>query len=293
MKKVFLLFLLFILCSCSNDNVEYLKVSNISHLDEKLEYIETSFKYEDSQNATLLFDNKECFFSQDVIECYTRENLTDYISGDTFELRINENNEVDFGIVHEAYILELENSDNGFYSKILDRYFTFFEDTYIILNKDFAYKSLKEVNIEKIYVSVKENDYANGEYIIDTLYCYNPRVNNTICIKKVIYNKGYSSENMLFKDNRIINSANGLSKSEYDEEFFKNNTLIVLFYRDNSGSISRKIKRVFTCENELYVIVDTQVPSIGDCAMAFSEIIIEVEKIDTDLTLKNFGGKNI
>ena len=68
---------------------------------------------------------------------------------------------------------------------------------------------------------------------------------------------------------------------EYDYEFFVENSLILLFVTEGSGSVSHRIESVKkTGDERLKVSLVREVPEVGTCDMAYHHIIAEVKKED-------------
>lgn len=68
---------------------------------------------------------------------------------------------------------------------------------------------------------------------------------------------------------------------EYDDEFFVENSLILLFVTEGSGSVSHRIESVKkTGDERLKVSLVREVPEVGTCDMAYHHIITEVKKED-------------
>ena len=68
---------------------------------------------------------------------------------------------------------------------------------------------------------------------------------------------------------------------EYDYEFFVENSLILIFVTEVSGSVSHRIESVKkTGDERLNVSLVREVPEVGTCDMAYHHIIAEVKKED-------------
>lgn len=68
---------------------------------------------------------------------------------------------------------------------------------------------------------------------------------------------------------------------EYDNEYFIENSVILLFVTEGSGSVSHKIASVKKTGNErLEISLLREVPEVGTCDMAYHHIMIEVKKED-------------
>lgn len=64
----------------------------------------------------------------------------------------------------------------------------------------------------------------------------------------------------------------------YDEAFFKEKTLLLIYIAEPSSSNTHRIHRCYVEDGVCTVIVETLVPESGDCAMAGWLVCLEVEK---------------
>ena len=65
---------------------------------------------------------------------------------------------------------------------------------------------------------------------------------------------------------------------EYDEEYFKEKTLVIVLLTENSGSIRHKVTKASVNEGTMEIKIKRVVPEIGTCDMAGWHIIIETDK---------------
>ncbi len=65
--------------------------------------------------------------------------------------------------------------------------------------------------------------------------------------------------------------------SKYDEAFFEDNVLLLIYVGEGSGSIRHKINEIQVEDGKLSVFIDRIVPEVGTCDMAGWLITVELE----------------
>ena len=65
---------------------------------------------------------------------------------------------------------------------------------------------------------------------------------------------------------------------EYDEEYFKEKTLVIVLLTESSGSIRHKVTKASVKDGTMEIKIERNVPEIGTCDMAGWHIIIETDK---------------
>ena len=72
-------------------------------------------------------------------------------------------------------------------------------------------------------------------------------------------------------------------KDLYDEEFFENNALILTdTITRGSGSIGLTVNNVYISNNKIYVVIKTNVPTIGTDDMQDKSFTIKIAKADIE-----------
>lgn len=275
MKKYLVLGSILFLCACQQEmHIVELKQYDEVCLTAKMSY--------ENKKAELLFDNKPLFFDKNLVKNYVGDNVETFVSGDEFSL-FYDGETLDHVLIKPTYIVEVKKEADSFYIPLFNESAKEVLTSYVILDEEYNYKSIESIDDKTtLYASIKESDYVKQEFIIDSLYSYNPRVDNSVRINNIAYFKNYSGMSFSWA-NLILNTSEVLKNEneKYDEEFFKYNSLITLYFEEPSGSISHTIKHVYLKKDTLYVIDDYYRPEIGDCAMAYWTIFVEIEKLDT------------
>ena len=65
---------------------------------------------------------------------------------------------------------------------------------------------------------------------------------------------------------------------EYDEEYFKEKTLVIVLLTESSGSIRHKVTKASVKDGVMEINITKKTPEIGTCDMAGWHIIIETDK---------------
>lgn len=138
-------------------------------------------------------------------------------------------------------------------------------------------KVIYDINIENdtfLDVAMKFNNELEVQYIRD---CINELDDGG---RIILFN---NLEELTKYANNIDNDFNDSSKFEvaitkYDDEFFKNNSLIIIELTEFSGSNSHKINSIGLNDGTFEIHMDYIRPSIGTTDIASWQIIIEVEK---------------
>lgn len=264
MKKLLLGLGIIFLCSCSEQ--EYF---------EAIKMPENYNSY--SQEAHLIYGNDKAKFDISFTSSFDAKGteIKNYVPGDVFDLFYLDNvNQIDHIFIHKAYILEIERVNDSYYSSFLKQNIDISSVEYCILDQEYHYKINTNLEYTKIYVSISEDDFINKRYIAKSIYTFNPRKDKTLLIKNVTYDYA-SSPN--YCGNEFENNEEAYSK-------------VRLYYNDTSMSHTHIIKRVELDDNQLYIFVDDNHPLIGDCAMAYRIIDIEIEKIVKDNIVINIKG---
>lgn len=79
----------------------------------------------------------------------------------------------------------------------------------------------------------------------------------------------------------VWDSINDIT-AKYDNEFFEENSLLLIYVGEGSGSIRHKVTSVTREENKLSVYIERLVPEAGTCDMAGWLITVELKKSDIE-----------
>lgn len=80
---------------------------------------------------------------------------------------------------------------------------------------------------------------------------------------------------------------------KYDEEFFKNNNLVLVLLTAESGSIRHKVNSANIADGVMTINITRQTKEYQTCDMAGWHIIIETEKVSIDKIVVYEEGKEI
>ena len=69
---------------------------------------------------------------------------------------------------------------------------------------------------------------------------------------------------------------------EYDEEFFKEKTLVIVLLTESSGSIRHKVTKASVKDGTMEIKITRVVPEIGTCDMAGWHVLVETEKVEIE-----------
>lgn len=69
---------------------------------------------------------------------------------------------------------------------------------------------------------------------------------------------------------------------DYDEEWFKDNNLVLILLTADSGSIRYKVNSIDINNGKMDISFKKEVPEIGTCDMAGWHIIVETEKVSIE-----------
>ena len=69
---------------------------------------------------------------------------------------------------------------------------------------------------------------------------------------------------------------------EYDEEFFKEKTLVIVLLTESSGSIRHKVTKASVKDGTMEIKIKRVVPEIGTCDMAGWHVLVETEKVEIE-----------
>ena len=69
---------------------------------------------------------------------------------------------------------------------------------------------------------------------------------------------------------------------EYDEEFFKEKTLVIVLLTESSGSIRHKVTSASVKDGTMEIKIERKVPEIGTCDMAGWHVLVETEKVEIE-----------
>lgn len=76
-----------------------------------------------------------------------------------------------------------------------------------------------------------------------------------------------------------LNDAFTTECEKYNEDYFSEKTLILVYLSEGSGSTSHKVTKVSADDTEkLSVYIETDTPEVGTCDMAYHHIFISIEK---------------
>ena len=80
---------------------------------------------------------------------------------------------------------------------------------------------------------------------------------------------------------------------EYDEEYFKEKTLVIVLLTESSGSIRHKVTKASVKDGTMEIKIKRVVPEIGTCDMAGWHVLVETEKVSIDEIMVVVDGKEI
>ena len=80
---------------------------------------------------------------------------------------------------------------------------------------------------------------------------------------------------------------------EYDEEFFKEKTLVIVLLTESSGSIRHKVTSASVKDGTMEIKIERKVPEIGTCDMAGWHVLVETEKVEIEEIRVVVDGKEI
>ena len=80
---------------------------------------------------------------------------------------------------------------------------------------------------------------------------------------------------------------------EYDEEWFKEKTLVIVLLIESSGSIRHKVTKASVKDGTMEIKIKRVVPEIGTCDMAGWHVLVETEKVEIEEISVVVDGKEI
>ena len=80
---------------------------------------------------------------------------------------------------------------------------------------------------------------------------------------------------------------------EYDEEWFKEKTLVIVLLIESSGSIRHKVTKASVKDGTMEVNITKKIPEIGTCDMAGWHVLVETEKVEIEEISVVVDGKEI
>lgn len=69
---------------------------------------------------------------------------------------------------------------------------------------------------------------------------------------------------------------------QYDEEYFKEKTLVIVLLTESSGSIRHKVSKASVKDGIMEIKIERNVPEIGTCDMAGWHVLVETEKVEIE-----------
>ena len=69
---------------------------------------------------------------------------------------------------------------------------------------------------------------------------------------------------------------------EYDEEYFKEKTLVIVLLTESSGSIRHKVTKASVKDGVMEINITKKTPEIGTCDMAGWHVLVETEKVEIE-----------
>ncbi|MGI6608494.1 MAG: hypothetical protein ACOX1F_05915 [Erysipelotrichaceae bacterium] len=89
------------------------------------------------------------------------------------------------------------------------------------------------------------------------------------------YQENKDKYNLNDKSDSSMGFLNVIDK--YDEDYFKNQALIIILLEENSGSNRHSVKNITSEDGMLVINIERTVPEIGTCDMAQWHILIEIK----------------
>lgn len=143
-------------------------------------------------------------------------------------------------------------------------------------------------DLKKTTVDFTSQYIRTGQCVIDIKYPIVEVISSLEELNAYYYNlkDTYNLEPRELRPNYIDETIGFLNACEkYDEEYFKNNILVMVILEEGSGSITHNVDSVETgTDGKLYVNVSSIIPEVGTCDMAQWHILIEAK---ADIGLKN------
>lgn len=123
-------------------------------------------------------------------------------------------------------------------------------------------------------------DVASGEYHRLQYTDYLP--NNTQIVREgFLMDYNYPAVR-LFETYDAFSSAYREVFAEYDEAFFRDNVLAVIYLEEGSGSISHEVTMVRRVGDSIEIHVRREIPEVGTCDMAYWAIAAAIAREDWD-----------
>ncbi len=131
------------------------------------------------------------------------------------------------------------------------------------------------INFDAQYIRTGAYAEINGYPILavlrsrSELNAYYKANKNSFYLERRVIKEGYVNETIGFLD----------AVDKYDEEFFENETLVIIVFEEVSGSITHEISNVWlNADGKFCVEINSDVPYMCDDAMQHWHIIIEIPK---------------
>ena len=140
--------------------------------------------------------------------------------------------------------------------------------------------------VEKVTaVDYTQHDIKPAEYPDDSIHYIRLSWKSSADYPQVVFIRNKAQYESLFAGNQSDQNNGFVFNPKYNDEFFRDHALVVIFTSESSGSNYYTGVKINSDKNEIYI--NRYIPEVGTCDMASWAIVCEVSADDPILTKDN------